>query len=331
MAAAIGAVPAAAAMDPALAPFVTPGTLLIVKADITRFDAAAADAALVQAAQAALGAVNCRPLVAVLDHHVPEAQRWLTDFRRAGGKKIYAVAFLGSPASIPGVLIVPLSATADPGAIAALLVSGRIDGADHRDDAGPFDDNNHPVGLEAIVINGAVVFGATPQVEKMKAARPAERPMFEDAMTALGDAPFQIIFSPSIALQLVAGDLLPEKLPDEVGGGSPALLIDTVAWVALGGTAPPHPSLQLLIQCKDSGGAQDYADLFAAVLANAGHDAKLATALKPTMHDDCLSVTVDAGTMSGLLLPRLLDAVGLQRLDRLSGLPPPATQPSNEN
>jgi hypothetical protein len=309
----------AADMDPALAPFVTAGTLLVAKADLTRFDAAAADAALIDAAQSALGAVNCRPLIAKFDPRLPEAQRWLSDFRGAGGGTVYAAAFLGDPTSLPGVLIVPLSPGSDAKVISALLVSGRPDGPDHRDDLGPLDDNQHPVGLEAIVINNAVVFGATPQVEKMKAAIPVDRPMLADALASLGNVPFEIVFSPSIALDLVAADLLPEKLPDEFGGGSPSALVDSLAWAALGGTAPPGPTIRLLIQCKDADGAQGYTDLLNATLASLPGDPTqkpLPEVLKPTTQDDRLSLTIDAPTMTGLVLPRLLTAVGAERPGR---------------
>jgi hypothetical protein len=318
--------PAPAAIDPALSPFVTAGTLLIARADLSRFDPAAADAALIEAAQSALGAVNCRPLISVFDPHLPDAQRWLADFRTAGGKIVYAVAFLGDPASMPGVLIVPVSQGADAKAIAALLVSGRADGPDHRDDIGLIDDNQHPVGLEAILLNGDIVFGAVPQVEKMKAVRPVDRPLLADAMDSLGDAPFEVVFSPSVALDLVAGELLPEKLPDELGGGSPALLLDSLAWAALGGTAPPGPTLKLLIQCKDSDGAQGFSDLYNTSLASQAIDAaqkQLPAALKLTVQDNRLSLTVDAPTMSHVVLPRLLSAINGDRISRLE-----TTQPS---
>jgi hypothetical protein len=321
-------VAAAAEMDPALAPFVTAGTLLVAKADMGRFDAAAADAALIHAAQSALGAANCRPLIAAFDPRLPEAQRWLGDFRRAGGRTVYAIAFFGDPASLPGVLIVPLSPGSDAKAIASLLVSGRTDGADHRDDIGPLDDNQRPVGLEAAVFNNAVVFGATPQVEKMKAAIPVESPMLAEALASLEGAPFQIAFAPSVTLDLIAANLLPEKLPDEVGGGSPAMLVDSLAWAALGGTAPPDPTLKLLIQCKDADGARGFADLLNASLTSLpGGTAQepLQSALKPTTQDDRLSLTVDAPTMSGLVLPRLLSAISGQRLPRrLDSQPSPS-------
>jgi hypothetical protein len=316
---AIGGTPAtspAAVLDPALVPFVTAGTLMVARTDLAAINAAAIHDWWVIAARTALDGEKAQSAVAWLDWLLPRAQRWLGDFHQAGGRLVYGVAFLGDPAAIPGVLIVPLGGDGNARAIAGLLVSGDAGGPDQRGDIGPLDDNNQRTGVEAVVMNNAVVYGSTPQVEKMKLARPVDRPMLAEAMASLGDAPVQIAGSPSIALQLIAGEALPDKLPDAAGGGDPADLVHTLAWAAWGGTPPPRASMQLLIQCTDALGAQEYAGVFDALLATMANDPaqrklipdmdQLVAALKPAVRGDLVAVDLNAHTLNDLVIPRLL-------------------------
>jgi hypothetical protein len=140
--------------------------------------------------------------------------------------------------------------------------------------------------------------------------------MFADALASLGSAPFQIAGSPSIALQLIAGEALPDKLPDEAGGGDPADLVHTLAWAAWAGSPPPRPSMKLLIQCRDSLGAEEYAAMFDALLTTMANDPaqrklmpdmdRVVAALKPSVHDQLLSVELNTPALNSLVLPRLL-------------------------
>jgi hypothetical protein len=324
-----------AALDPAIVPFVTAGTLIVAKADLSAVDLVAVRDSMVNAARTAMDTQKAAEIVAWLDQTLPQAQRWLVDFHHAGGRIIYGVAFLGDPAALPGVLIVPLTTQSDAHAIASLLVSGSSTGPDHREYAGPLDDNNHRAGVEAEIINNAVVFGAMPQVEKMKLARPVDRPMLAEAMASLSGSPFQIAVSPSIALQLIAGDALPEKLPDVAGGGSPADLVHTLAWAAWGGTPPPLASMRFLVQCQDDLGVQQFAAVYESLLATMANDPaarklipdmdQLLAALKPTQSGNLLSINLEARTFNSLILPRLLLAYRAVALDLWP--PVPATQP----
>jgi hypothetical protein len=309
-----------AAMDPALVPFVTAGTLMVAEVDTSRIDLNVIHDSLLAAAQTNVDPQRARRLIDLLYPQFPAARKWLQEFGNAGARMVCAVAYLGDPRQLPGVIIVPLSPSADSRKIAGLLVSGQPDGPDHADNAAG--------GCEAIVLHGAVVFGLNVQVEKMKSVLPVERPLLADGLAALGDAPIKIVVSPSIALQLVAGEFLPDNLPDAAGGGMPAMLVHTLAWAALGTSPPPDPFVHLIIQCKDADGAQGYSDMAAALLATLAADPdqrkllpqldRVVAALKPTVSGDLLSLDLDSRTLDDLIVPQLLLGLPLE--------PPPLPQ-----
>jgi len=301
--------PTPSALDPALIPFVTAGTLLAAKVDLTRIDPAAIHDGLLAAAQADLAPEQAQRAVQLLEmHDNAAAQRWLADFRKAGANIVYAVAFLGDPQDLPGVVIVPLSPTADARAIAGLLVSGDASGPDKTTDP--------DAGREAISLNGAIVYGLTVQVEKMKLARPVHRPLLADAFASLGDAPIQIVFSPSLVLQLVAGEMLPDRLPDAAGGAMPADLMHSLTWAALGASPPPDPFVHLLIQCTDADGAQAYAGALNALLTTLANNpdrcklmpkmTQLVAALRPSLSGDLLTLNLDSTTLDRLIVPQAM-------------------------
>jgi hypothetical protein len=255
-------------LDPALTPFVTNGTLFIAKADTTRLDTNALDLLSTQ--------------------HPALSTSFLPRFRAAGGRLIYAVAFLGDLDAIPGVLIVPLDDRTDAKAISSLLThDGQLSG------------------VEAIVLHNAVVFGLTMQVEKMKLARPVVRPLFADGLAALPDAPIKIVFSPSDALRIAGGELFPDPLPDAAGGAAPAVLINDLDFIALALTPAKSSTATLLIQCHDPTGVPDFTDLLSALtdtfLRQTGR-ANLKTALQPTTQGPRLSLYLNPQAI-GTLTP----------------------------
>lgn len=311
-------------IDPAIEPFITAGTLMVAKIDSTRVDPAIILNSLIDVAKDASDPQHVRKAVERYNPDLPVAQKWLDDFHKAGGRDVYAVAFLGDPEDLPGVVIVPLPPGADGRAIAGLLVSGKADGPDHVDNA--------LGGCEAIVIQNAVVYGLAIQAEKMKLARPVDRPQLAEALAALGDAPIKIAFSPSIALQIVAGEILPDQLPDFAGGGVPVALVHTLDWAAIGTSPPPAPGpyVHLVIQCKDPQGAQAYADVASSLLATLSTDPfwrkmlptldQFVAALKPSLENDRLRLDLDSRTLNSLVVPGLLMMAPAEA-------PTPATQP----
>jgi hypothetical protein len=296
------------ALDPGLAPFVTNGTLLVAQADPTKID--------VLALQQWIGAGTSDPkaaasVAALLEQTRPMAKQWLADFHKAGGSGVFAVAFMGDPSDIPAVLIVPLADGSDAKAISSLLVNGKTGGADHFALA-----NDPQAGLEAIVLHNAVVFGLTPQVEKMKVAKQVDRPLFAAGLEHLGDAPLKIVFSPSVALQLIGSTMFPDNLPDAVGGGSPAILINSLSWAGLAITPPAHEDIRLEIQCKNEAGAAAYANAADALLNTFANDAatdktiphkdELVAALKPTIQGNLVSIDLNGAALDNLIRPSLI-------------------------
>ena len=311
-----------AVVDPAIVPFITAGTLLVAKVDLARIDPAVIHDSLIADAPATQDSDRARKTIERMQPQLPAARKWLADFRKAGGRYVYAVAFLGDPEDLPGVVIVPLAPGADARAIAGLLVSGNADGPDHAD--------NIYGGCDAIVLHDAVVFGLSFQVDKMKLARPVDRPQLAEALAALGDAPIKVAFSPSIALQMVAGELLPEQLPDFAGGGAPVAMVHTLDWAAFGTSPPPGPYVHLIIQCKDPLGAQAYADAATALLSSLSTDTRwrkllpamdqFVAALKPSVESSRVQLNLDSRTLNELVVPGLLMMTPAE-------LPAPATQP----
>ena len=300
--------PSPPSIDPGVAPFITHGTLFVAQVDPDRIDAGAIQD-WIAAGQQGNGA-NAAATASANASQRAQAKQWLSDFHKAGGTKVFAVAFFGDPSTIPGVVIVPLAPGADAKAICGLLVTGKPDGPDHV--ALPGDPSG---GVEAVVMQNAVVFGLTPQVEKEKLAIGVDRPEFAAALAALGDQPLKIAFVPSIALQLVAGEMLPEKLPDQLGGGSPVPLVTSLDWAAIGIAMPPQGAIEVRVQCKDAQGAQAFGDLCVAALSNpppdavqAGGNAPLA-ALKPVLKDNLLSLDIDSAAMDAGIRPMVINLI----------------------
>jgi hypothetical protein len=234
------------------------------------------------------------------------------------------VAYLGDPADLPGVLIVPLQQGADANAIEGLLVSGKSDGVQRRLFGGG---GNPQDGIEAVVVHDSVLFGMIAQVETMKSVRPLDRPLLAAGLAALGDVPVKLAASPSAALQIAGGDIFPDNLPPELGGESPADLINALAWAAVGVSAQADSRVKLLVQCRDDKGTGTLVDLSSALLTALSGDpvwskavpnaGQLAAALKPSVQGDRISLDLPAGTIDDLIAPALVHGVaGYRRQDQ---------------
>jgi len=301
-------------LDPALAQFVTAGTLIVARVDTSRLDAVVLHAWLTNPAGTNPQAV--KQLAQWLDPFEPQAKEWLDGFHDAGGGIIYGVANFGDPADVPGVLIVPLNTIAntpaDARAIAGLLVSGRPDGADHRLFGGGGDPDN---GSEAIVLHNAVVFGLNPQVERMKSARPVERPEFAAGMAALGNAPLEIVASPSEAIRIAGVEIFPETLPDAAGGGSPMGLVNPLVWAGISITPPPDAAIHFTIRCTSTAAIQNYLPVCDALLgaladeptstAKMSNKDRFLAAIKPTWDGDRLELDLGGSKLNDLVRPEL--------------------------
>jgi hypothetical protein len=173
------------------------------------------------------------------------------------------------------------------------------------------------------VIHNAVVFGMADQVEKLRTADPADRPTIAAGLAALNDLPFKIIFSPAPALRLAAATILPEKLPDELGGGNPAALVTALQWAGVGIAPPPQPSVRVTIQCNSNAGAQLYLSAWNAFLDNLRNDPTsrrmvlkiddLLAALQPSVDGGMVVLGLNAQALTDTIRPQLIYALEMRR------------------
>jgi hypothetical protein len=273
----------------AVAPFLDEQTVAVARFDLTTVDA---DALLT-----VLGAFGQIDADEVQDLK-KSTERWLGDFRKAGGKDLYLVFSLADVPNVPFV-IVPLGAGADARALAGLLDLRAV----------------QPGAREKL---GDVVFAGTrAALERVRALKPTPHPDLAKALAAAGGAA-QVALVPPPHLVRVVEELMP-ALPKEVGGGSSRVLTRGLKWAALGLDAPPKMSLRLTVQAADAASAQALKDAFGRALKALGEQKearavlpdfdKAAALLAPKVEQDRAVLTLDDKEMRVVLQPLVRRAV----------------------
>lgn len=158
------------------------------------------------------------------------------------------------PRSEP-TLIVPVDEGGNHHTVAALMFSQNPDGPTSRESAREF---GRPVGsaFELCTRLGDTVFcGSRRNLDRLKSLNPVKRPELVKAFEAAGDGVAQILVLPGRNHRRVISEMLPE-LPQAVGGGTGADLVDELQWAALGVTMPPKLSVRLTVQSKNAAAAK---------------------------------------------------------------------------
>jgi len=210
------------------------------------------------------------------------ADRWLGEFKKAGGRDVYLVFSLADFPDVP-FLIAPLPDGSDAKALAALF----------KFQAGPFQ------GGEQV---GDVVFAGTAAArERLRTLKPAPRAELARAFAAAGDGAAQVAFIPPPHLVRIFDELMP-VLPKEVGGTKAPVLTQGLRWAALGLDAPPKMSLRWTVQSKDAAAARAFAAALPPLLKGLGQlkevrDAlpgfeKTAALLEPKVEEDRVIVSL---------------------------------------
>lgn len=258
-----------------------------------------------------------------------KTREWLTNFAKAGGKRMYVVvSFAGVLTGQPGVVVAPVEAGGNAEAIAKILdpnfgkapAAGAGAGAAAREEEEEAAPTN---AATAVVIGSNVVLGPKKVVEAMKAGGVAAAPgagaqRFAAALAGGGNATLRVAISGS----KLAGMPLPVDPND-------AQAIQGVEWISLSASAPPTHQARLTVQAKDAAAAKAVADLFTKGLgalqnnpdaAQALGDTKpLVRALTPQAAGNQVTITLDGRTIDTVLMPAMIKANVKRMEDRSAG------------
>src|ERR1700722_14468779 len=192
----LGAPATAPAIDPAIAPFITDTTIGLARLIPSRIDLNAVQTRQEKMIRVSVTPETANALMPQYQEGMSFARQWLSEFKRSGGDVMYCVVFMhlsigqNNPSPVGAVLVVPLKAGANAKALASLFVNGEVGGPDRRIYGnGNARQNGSQFGVEAVVLNNAVVYGMIDAVEKCRTSKPMPRAALTAAMAAAGDAP----------------------------------------------------------------------------------------------------------------------------------------------
>ncbi|HEV3118641.1 MAG TPA: DUF1559 domain-containing protein, partial [Gemmataceae bacterium] len=262
----------------AVAPYVDPSTLAIIRIDFGRVDVNAFFDKISAAAK--LDDKELAPFKEI-------AGPWVENFKKAGGKDLFVVFSMADLPAAP-FLVAPLSGDADATALSGLLTN-----------MGLFP-------LEAVEKRGqAIVAGSKATLERLKTITPKPRPEVARAFAAAGEAAIQAVVVPSPELRRIAEEVSP-TLPKEAGGGPISTLIRGVQWAAAGIDPAPQSSLKLTIQSQNAAAAEAVHRLIVNVFQALGQAEmprkampnleKILARLTPVVKEDQLTLSLDAAT-----------------------------------
>jgi hypothetical protein len=216
-----------AARAAAVAPFLDDQAIAIAHVDLEQIDAAAIVKLLGEVVPPG-EAQSAAQQLAQLEQALKLVK---TTFRAGGISELYAVLSLSHTPHAPVIVVAPLAAGADAAQAAETL--------------------KQLTRLPAAETIGKAAVAGTPEVlARLKTLKPALRPDLVKAFALAGDTTAQLIVAPTDDTRRVIREMLP-RLPEEIGGGSGAVVADGIRWAVLSVSAPPKLSLNLTVQSKD--------------------------------------------------------------------------------
>ncbi len=272
----------------AIAPYLDEQTLAVAHVDLSRVDAQALAARIVQ-----LGPASSRSVA----EFARSVQDFVGAFRRAGGKDLYAFFSLADlPQSTP-FLIIPVGAQADAQALSRLLKGAP---------SGPF-------ASEVIEkLDGVIFVGSRFTRRRLAGLKPVPHPDLAKALAAAGDTAAQLVVLPSADMRRALKDSLPH-LPPQLGGAPTTTLTDGVLWAALGIDAPPHARAHLFVRSRNDQAARELAAWITGLWARVGQEKgvretfpnfqELTKRLTPTAEGDHLTLDVKDEDLTAVLAP----------------------------
>jgi hypothetical protein len=225
----------------AIAPFLDPQVMAVVRIDAAKIDLKVAED-WVAARMREGGDKNDKRIdefVIQMAAQRAEGEKMLGAFRDAGGRDAYVVIsttdmFAGAPP-----VIIPLPPGADGDKISALFPPS--------------------AGLERI--NNILVLGPEPTRARLKemlktaAPKPIDPNLLAAIGTATPDAAIHVALAPSIGVRAVFSQLAP-TLPPQLGGGPTAPVLRGLRWATFTLQMPPTPSLRVFIQAENPQAAE---------------------------------------------------------------------------
>src|SRR4051794_14044441 len=182
-----------------------------------------------------------------------EAKRWVEDFKKAGGSKIYVIGG-GDNFERRGPALFAPATDANAKPLASLLFSGKLDGPTKYQNMN--DPRNQLPRAEVVPGKGAV-WGSGESVNYVKTLTPANRPDFTAALKAVGDAPARMIFAPDAKFRA----MLQKQVPPQIMGKPSTVLTQDLLWAAAAVSPPPGTQGKVVIQAKDAPSAQAALDM----------------------------------------------------------------------
>jgi hypothetical protein len=245
---------------------------------------------------------------------VDEAKKWIGDFSKAGGKRIYiVVSIAGMFTGDQPICVAPVEAGADGAALAKAL-----DPSKSKPPAPGADPSEANV---AEVVGKSVVIGSKKSVEAAKTLKPAPRPELSQALAAGGTSTLRIA---------IAGQKL-QSLP--IPGFAQEPGVKGVEWIALAVATPPTESAALTVQCKDPQAAVAIANLMnnglGALRANPQAKAELgdveplAKALTPATAGNKVTIMLDTKTIESVIAPLAIKLAAKQAVRERPASPRP--------
>jgi hypothetical protein len=222
---------------------------------------------------------------------------WLADFTNAGAKELYIVFSLADYRGTPFV-IVPTSERTNADVLVRLFRS--------RTTTDLLKSASFHLAPEVVEkLDQAVFAGGSKALARIKGGKPAERPELAKAFAAVGDTTAQVLVLPTASARRVIEEVVP-SLPKEVGGGPMTIVTRGFQWGAIGVGLPPKTALRVVIQSKDASAARALRDVIGEGVDRLSREAlireavpeydKLAPRLKPTIADDRLVLSFEAGS-----------------------------------
>lgn len=249
-----------------------------------------------------------------------KATQWLTQFKQAGGRRIYVVASFQDFMSGTGPLvIVPVEGQADGKALAKVFeadMAGAGGAGAGPDGAAPGAGEQKPV---AAMAGRNLLIGTRQAVDAAKTPQTAARP---DLMQALGaTATLKVAVSGANAGK--AGNVAGMPVPPQAQG---------IEWISFNMNAPPAVGASLTVQAKDAQTAQNLVQMINEGLAamqqhpqvqqalgnNVG---ALTQALTPKTNNRRITVALNKRTIEDTLMPAAIKA-GVARMQQAGAQPP---------
>jgi hypothetical protein len=325
----------AAMADSVIAPFIDSQTSGIIYLDLSNIDMDAVGAWQQKAIATIPDEAKRAQQQDQADKSMVTAKKWVSDFKAAGGKDLYVVVSLaGLMQGTPGGMIVPLNGTDGSALTKVVNPNGNPPPGDPNDPQAAQQSRMQP---QTSVIGNMLVYSTGSGLTKMKTPSTEPRQDLLDALSSGGDSTLHVVLTPSTVKNNPLFAAIVNSRMRAGNNTQPPFSEpqwDNVNWLSISVVAPPKESGNCTIQCKDAASAQAMADLINKKIADGKADfidkqkmspddyEKMAAALKPTVTDKQVVISLDANAIDNVMLPIMSRASQSPAAPAPGGAPP---------